>query len=127
MKLLSALTLSATSLAVGTLAAPAPEPATIGATVKPYRMLCAGFNAGSFLTSGDIRWAMEHRRDELDLKAGWWDVKDLKCTATYNLHTPQDAVAFTYNHLRNNNAMTTMKYQQKVLCGPMSGWKLDCH
>ncbi|KAF5706579.1 aconitase A isopropylmalate dehydratase small subunit swivel [Fusarium mundagurra] len=126
MKFFSALTLTASSLILGTLAAPAPEPAVVGATVSPYSITCAGFNTGSTLSIGDIEWALSNRRDELDLKAGWWNQQELTCVSNDGRNIQQYAVTFTYNHARSNPQAMTQLAEDRVLCTVSSQWRMTC-
>ncbi|KAF5972531.1 aconitase A/isopropylmalate dehydratase small subunit swivel [Fusarium bulbicola] len=126
MKFFSALAFSASSLILGTLAAPAPEPAAIGATVAPYSITCAGFNTGSPLSIDDIHWALNNRRDELDLKAGSWNLEDLTCVSTDGRKIQQYAVQFMYNHARSNPQGMTQLAKDRVLCTASSEWRLSC-
>ncbi|RBR05249.1 hypothetical protein FVER53590_12397 [Fusarium verticillioides] len=126
MKSFSALIFTASSLVLGTVAAPAPEPASAGATVSPYSITCAGFNSGSPLSIGDIEWALKNRRDELDLKAGWWNQQALTCVSKDGRNLQQYAVKFTYNHARSNPQGMTQLAEDRVLCTVSSDWRLAC-
>ncbi|KIL86320.1 hypothetical protein FAVG1_10149 [Fusarium avenaceum] len=126
MKFFSALTFAATSLVLGTVAVPAPEPASVGGTVSPYSITCAGFNTGSPLSIGDINWALSNRRDELDLKAGWWNKQELTCVSNDGRKIQQYAVKFTYNHARSNPQAMTQLAKDRVLCTVSSAWRMTC-
>ncbi|KAK1517388.1 hypothetical protein CABS01_16666 [Colletotrichum abscissum] len=89
MKFRAILFLAASAFAAPTpeaIAEPAPAPADIGATTKAQRLLCSGLWTGNDLSFGDLKWAMENRRDELQLKAGWWNEVNTACKSRWQEH-----------------------------------------
>ncbi|KAI8244036.1 hypothetical protein K4K57_002951 [Colletotrichum sp. SAR 10_99] len=112
-------------LALGATAAPAPADA--GPTVPARRLLCSGLWTGNDLGWGDIKWAMQNRRDELQLKAGWWNEANADCRSTDGRDIAQKGIWITYNHQRDDKAETALKYNEKIVCTPQSSWRLKCN
>ncbi|KAK1634544.1 hypothetical protein BDP81DRAFT_396497 [Colletotrichum phormii] len=119
-------------LAASAIAAPTPEavaepaPADVGATTKAQRLLCSGLWTGNDLSFGDLKWAMNNRRDELQLKAGWWNEVNTACRSTDGRNIAQNGSRITYNHARSTQAKTTLKFNGAVVCSPQSDWRLKC-
>ncbi|KAK1470515.1 hypothetical protein CCUS01_06280 [Colletotrichum cuscutae] len=119
-------------LAASAIAAPTPEavaepaPAVVGATTKAQRLLCSGLWTGNDLSFGDLKWAINNRRDELQLKAGWWNEVNTACRSTDGRNIAQNGIWITYNHARSSQAKTPLKFNGAVVCSPQSSWNLKC-
>ncbi|KAH7045231.1 hypothetical protein B0J12DRAFT_669977 [Macrophomina phaseolina] len=107
-------------------AAPAAEPQAIGATRSAYDIICTSPPRGNKVKHGDITWALQNRRKELDLGAGWWNQRNLICDNNNPTPLGQAAVWITYNHVRDKGKETTLAGNARIACRPSEDWGLSC-
>lgn len=118
-------------LALGATAAPAPEvasdPAQLAARA-PRRLLCTGLLTGNPLSSGDIRWALNNRINELQLNSGrTTSAVNTVCRSTDGRNIAQEGVWITFDGQRSDAASTTLANRMTMVCQPQSSWRLSCN